>query len=139
MVKLTRGGGEMRVTVGYIPVSTPGDELMGTNTATEPVKYMDYIFAKTNSVWYLTALEESDMQPANPAASDTADQPDVGNSVIAPEQQLQGAANDGVVSSVPTTDQSVQTDESAAAESAQAESADAQAGDASAESGEDAA
>ena len=129
VVKLTRGGGQMRVTVGYIPVSSPGDELMGANTSTEPVKYMDYIFEKTNSVWYLTALEESEMQPANPAASDTADQPDVGNSVMAPEQQLQGAANDGVVSSVPTSDASAQTDESAPA----------QEGDASAESGEDAA
>ena len=124
VVKLTRGGGKMRVTVGYIPVSSPADDFMGATTATEPVKYMDYIFEKTDSVWYLTALEESEMQPVNAVASDTADQPDAVDSSIAPEQQLQGAANDGVVSSVPTSDASAQTDESAAAEPASEESSD---------------
>ena len=64
------------------------------------------------------------MQPVNAAASDTADQPDAVDSSIAPEQQLQGAANDGVVSSVPTSDASAQTDESAAAEPASEESSD---------------
>lgn len=120
VVKLTRGGGQMRVTVGYIPVTSPGDELMGTSTATEPVKYMDYIFEKTDSVWYLVALEESEMQPENPAASNTADQPDVADSVVAPEDQLQGAANDGVISGA-ASDASTQTDESAAAEAGSGE------------------
>lgn len=73
-------GGQLHVTVGYIPTLNNTDSLTLT-AATEPTKYMDYIFTRgENRQWYLTALQESDMQPeATPtpaAASSAAPTPD---------------------------------------------------------------
>lgn len=58
-------GGQMHVTVGYIPTlnNTATGELSLT-APTEPTKNMDFIFSRgANRQWYLTALEESATQP----------------------------------------------------------------------------
>ncbi len=55
--------GHLYVTVGYIPTLNNSNSLVLT-AATEPTKYMDYIFTRgENRQWYLTALQESDKQP----------------------------------------------------------------------------
>ena len=49
--------------MGYIPTLNNSNSLVLT-AATEPTKYMDYIFTRgENRQWYLTALQESDKQP----------------------------------------------------------------------------
>lgn len=54
--------GKMYVTVGYIPTLASTTSLTLT-TPTEPTKYMDYVFSRgENRQWYLSALQESDMQ-----------------------------------------------------------------------------
>lgn len=54
--------GKMYVTVGYIPTLASTTSLTLT-TPTEPTKYMDYVFTRgENRQWYLSALQESDMQ-----------------------------------------------------------------------------
>ena len=55
--------GQVHVTVGYIPTLASTTSLTLT-PPTEPTKYMDYIFSRSeNRQWYLTALQESEMQP----------------------------------------------------------------------------
>ena len=59
--------GHLYVTVGYIPTlsNTASGELSLT-APTEPTKYMDFIFSRgENRQWYLTALQESEMQPVS--------------------------------------------------------------------------
>ncbi|HJD21652.1 MAG TPA: Ice-structuring protein [Candidatus Gemmiger faecigallinarum] len=67
--------GQLHVTVGYIPTLASTTSLTLT-TPTEPTKYMDYIFSRgENRQWYLSALQESEMQPqatATPGASGAA-------------------------------------------------------------------
>ena len=56
--------GHLYVTVGYIPTLASTTSLTLT-APTEPTKYMDYVFTRgENRQWYLTALQESEMQPA---------------------------------------------------------------------------
>ena len=53
----------MYVTVGYIPTFSSTD--FSFSAATEPTKYMDYVFSRgENRKWYLTAMQESEMKPA---------------------------------------------------------------------------
>ncbi|MGN0976267.1 MAG: Ice-structuring protein [Gemmiger sp.] len=62
--KITTRNGKTYVTVGYIPTANTNPTLSFT-TATEPTKYMDYVFERGEKrQWYLTALQESEMQPA---------------------------------------------------------------------------
>ena len=61
--------GKMYVTVGYIPTLASTTSLTLT-TPTEPTKYMDYVFSRgENRQWYLSALQESDMQVAASSSS----------------------------------------------------------------------
>ena len=62
--KITNKDGKRVVTVGYVPTATNNSTGELSLTApTEPTKYMDYVFTRgENRQWYLTALQESDMQ-----------------------------------------------------------------------------
>ena len=69
VVKLKREGRTLRVTVGYVPLfNTTGQFSM--TLPDEPTKYMDYIFTRPDGTFYLTALEASDMKPANSTVQD---------------------------------------------------------------------
>ena len=59
----------MYVTVGYIPTFSSTD--FSFSAATEPTKYMDYVFAKTDGSWYLTSLQESRMKADNASSADS--------------------------------------------------------------------
>lgn len=64
--KISTSSGKTYVTVGYIPTinNTSSGELSLT-APTEPTKYMDFVFERgSNRQWYLSALQESTMQPA---------------------------------------------------------------------------
>jgi hypothetical protein len=70
--KLTNKSGKLYVTVGYIPTFSNSQEMTFTKP-TQPVKYMDYVFARgENRKWYLSSLQESDMQPAASSTSSAA-------------------------------------------------------------------
>ena len=62
--KISRRDGKRIVTVGYVPTATNNATGELSLTApTEPTKYMDYVFTRgENHQWYLTALQESEMQ-----------------------------------------------------------------------------
>ena len=73
--KISRRDGKRIVTVGYVPTATNNATGELSLTApTEPTKYMDYVFTRgENRQWYLTALQESEMQvevTPTPAATD---------------------------------------------------------------------
>ncbi len=70
VVELVKDSGRLYVTVGYVPMSTSSNFLVAGD-ATEPTKYMDYVFERSGGEWYLVALEESDMV-ATPSASSQA-------------------------------------------------------------------
>ena len=109
-------GGHLYVTVGYIPTLASTTSLTLT-APTEPTKYMDYVFTRgENRQWYLTALQESEMQPeATPTpavSSSTAPTPDPQTAL---ENNLNPASSDASVDSTATgdgsqTDGDVQTD-----------------------------
>lgn len=74
--------GKTYVTVGYIPTisnSTSGE--LSLTAPTEPTKYMDFVFSRgENRQWYLSALQESEMQvetqtSATPAPTSSVDDP----------------------------------------------------------------
>lgn len=69
--KLSTQGGKLYVTVGYVPTlnNMTGNDLVLT-APTEPTKYMDYVFTRgSNRQWYLSALQESEMQPVASATA----------------------------------------------------------------------
>lgn len=70
--KIATRSGKTYVTVGYIPTMNNSTNLSFT-VPTEPTKYMDYVFERgANRQWYLTGVQESDMQPAaTPAPADS--------------------------------------------------------------------
>ena len=60
--KISTKGGKTYVTVGYIPTFSASSDLTFT-APTQPTKYMDYVFDRgENRQWFLTALQESEMQ-----------------------------------------------------------------------------
>lgn len=61
VVKLFKRSGQLHVTVGYIPSYYASD--LTTNVSTEPTKYMDYLFERSNGNWYLVGLTESETKP----------------------------------------------------------------------------
>lgn len=70
---ISKRSGRQIVTVGYIPASS--DDLT-LGAPTEPVRYMEYVFDRgAKRQWYLSALQESSLKPANSAAQNT-DQPE---------------------------------------------------------------
>lgn len=64
--KISTQGGKTYVTVGYIPtINNSSSGELSLTAPTEPTKYMDFVFSRgDNRQWYLTALQESEMQPA---------------------------------------------------------------------------
>ena len=56
--KIKTGGGEKIVTVGYISPATNWND----DTSNSVSKYVDYIFQKQGSEYYLVAIRESEMQ-----------------------------------------------------------------------------
>ena len=77
--KITNKDGKRIVTVGYVPTTTNNATGELSLTApTEPTKYMDYVFTRSeNRQWYLTALQQSDMQvEATPTPAPTDNQVD---------------------------------------------------------------
>ena len=62
--KIKRGSGEKIVTVGYISPATNWNDDASGNVS----KYVDYIFQKQGSEYYLVAVRESAMQVELPAA-----------------------------------------------------------------------
>lgn len=108
-------GGQLYVTVGYIPTLASTTSLTLT-APTEPTKYMDYVFTRgENRQWYLTALQESDMQPdATPtpaAASSTAPAQDPQTAL---ENNLNSASSSTATDDGSQTDADGQTDASSA-------------------------
>lgn len=67
--KISTQGGKTYVTVGYIPtINNSSSGELSLTAPTEPTKYMDFVFSRgENRQWYLTALQESDMQPETTA------------------------------------------------------------------------
>ena len=65
--KIRTQSGRTYVTVGYIPtLNNTGNGELTLTAATEPTKYMDYVFERgANRKWYLCALHESETQPAS--------------------------------------------------------------------------
>ena len=59
--------GVLRVTVGYLSAYSLDE--FGLPTSSTPEKYMDYLFQKKNGVWYLSALEESQMKVASSSSA----------------------------------------------------------------------
>ena len=68
--KIKTGGGEKIVTVGYIsPATNWNDDTSGAIS-----KYVDYIFQKQGSEYYLVAIQESEMQVEVPVTDAEAQQ-----------------------------------------------------------------
>ena len=65
MEKISTQSGKTYVTVGYIPtINNSSSGEINLTAPTEPTKYMDYVFTRGEGrKWYLSALQESDMQP----------------------------------------------------------------------------
>lgn len=104
--KISTSGGKMYVTVGYIPTtSNSASGELSLTAPTEPVKFMDYVFTRgENREWYLTALQESEMQvEATPEPSPTAAVTQDTQSMV--ESQLNSAMTDAASSTVEDTDQ----------------------------------
>ncbi len=80
--KIWTQSGKTYVTVGYIPtISNSSTGELSLTAPTEPTKYMDFVFSRgENRQWYLTALQESEMQvetqdSATPAPTSSVDDP----------------------------------------------------------------
>ena len=63
--KISTQSGKTYVPVGYIPtINNSSSGEINLTAPTEPTKYMDYVFTRGEGrKWYLSALQESDMQP----------------------------------------------------------------------------
>ena len=68
--------------MGYIPtISNSANGELSLTAPTEPTKYMDFVFSRgENRQWYLSALQESEMQvqaqaSAAPAPTSSIDDP----------------------------------------------------------------
>ena len=87
-------GGHTYVTVGYIPTlnnNTSGE--LSLTAPTEPTKYMDFVFTRgENRQWYLSALQESEMQPEAAATATPAPSTGVEDSQAIVENSLSTAA-----------------------------------------------
>ncbi len=67
VTSLHKEGRKMRVTVGYVPQYDVSDQFSLT-PPDKPVKYMDYIFTRSDKKFYMTGLEESQTKaPASDA------------------------------------------------------------------------
>lgn len=116
--KIWTQSGKTYVTVGYIPtISNSSTEELSLTAPTEPTKYMDFVFSRgENRQWYLTALQESEMQVETQASATPAPT----SSVDDPQAMVQGqldstmtdAANSSDTASEELTPEEETTDES---------------------------
>ena len=118
VTRLFKKGGQLHVTVGYIPTQSSDDSILNASSDT-PVKYMDYLFSRQSGSWYLTGLTDSETKPeaADSAVSSAAPAPmaesDVNDAILA-------AAGDSAADSVAA---SAVADEAAPVEESTADSA----------------
>lgn len=70
VVKMFKKGGRLFVTVGYVPITDGFD--ITTAGSDQPVKYMDYIFSRTNGSWYLSGVKESETKAETTASTSAA-------------------------------------------------------------------
>ena len=122
--RITNSGGQLRVTVGYVPTasnSTSGE--ISLTAPTDPVKYMDYVFTRgENRTWYLTALQESEMQvAATPTPTPTAAVSQDTQTMV--ESQLDSTMTDAA-NSAPAEDAAQPAEETPAEESGEDASAE---------------
>ena len=73
VMDIRRENGGKRVTVGYLDIYG-GGEIVFDITKLEPVKYQDYIFMRSGGVYYLTAIQQSEMSNATNNAAVAAPQ-----------------------------------------------------------------
>ncbi len=106
-------GGVRRVTVGYISPFGAGGEFSVTINP-DPVKYQDYLFTKQGSGYYLTAITESETQPASSSSVTAA-------ASVAPQDALLDIT-DYVPDSAASTAESTPVEEPAPAQEPAAES-----------------
>lgn len=116
--KIWTQSGKTYVTVGYIPtISNSSTGELSLTAPTEPTKYMDFVFSRgENRQWYLTALQESEMQVETQASATPAPT----SSVDDPQAMVQGqldstmtdAANSSDTASEELTPEEETTDES---------------------------
>lgn len=83
------------VTVGYLAPAT-GFSLDGATTdANLPVKYYDYVFARQDDSYYLTAITESEMKPEHETAASSA-------AVVEPEALTKEILDTAAAQAAPT-------------------------------------
>lgn len=92
-----KGITEKVVTVGYISPYAGMMDGSGQQVSSEPVKYVDYVFARDKGDYHLIAIRESEMKPETPSSSGSSEpasaplQEDP-ESVLAQQQAQQDAA-----------------------------------------------
>ena len=117
VTRLFKKGGQLHVTVGYIPTQSSDDSILNASSDT-PVKYMDYLFSRQSGSWYLTGLTDSETKPE--AADSTV-------SSAAPAPMAESDVNDAILAAAGDSESAAASDE-AAAEAETAESAPAEEG-----------
>ena len=75
VTKLFKKGGQLHVTVGYIPTQSSDDTILST-ASDVPTKYMDYLFTRQSGSWYLTGLTDSETKPAVSDSSASSNEPE---------------------------------------------------------------
>lgn len=95
--KFQRKEGKMYVTVGYIPTFSSTD--FSFSAATEPTKYMDYVFTKTDGSWYLTSLQESSMKANTASSSDASSSQSQSDANYDPNEALRNSVGESTSSS----------------------------------------
>ena len=75
VTKLFKKGGQLHVTVGYIPTQSSDDTILST-TSDVPTKYMDYLFTRQSGSWYLTGLTDSETKPVVSDSSASSNEPE---------------------------------------------------------------
>lgn len=115
--KIWTQSGKTYVTVGYIPtISNSSTGELSLTAPTEPTKYMDFVFSRgENRQWYLTALQESEMQVETQASATPAPTSSVDDPQAMVQGQLDSTMTDAANSSDTASEQLVpeeNTDES---------------------------
>ena len=95
--QIKKSGGKMYVTVGYIPTFTNSTFVF--SAATDPTKYMDYVFEKESRNWYLTSLQESELKPVTAASSTVVNDQNAADVDYDPAAVLQESINSETVAS----------------------------------------
>lgn len=126
-------GGQLYVTVGYVPVVDEFDITTNTTDTSQPTKYMDYIFSRTYGNWFLTGLTESETvaettPTASPVPANSSNLPasDVESAIIAGVTGEDGVASSSAASTAAdSAADSASADADSAAASSEAASSEA--------------